>query len=156
VSITDVGIGFFFALPGNDTLSFFRICRTEVCYLSSFELCKCRLPSKRSKKEMNPQDEVSARILQTQIGKETHSRTALAESVVLNLAKVFTYSRVLLYTLHKMIKKVNFLFSPRIYNIRDISENPRSVRRILIPILQQVFDLGYQQTTSIVELWSKF
>jgi hypothetical protein len=30
----------------------------------------------------------------------THSRTALAESVVLNLAKVFTYSRVLLYTLH--------------------------------------------------------
>ena len=29
----------------------------------------------------------------------------------------------------------------------------RSVRCILVPILQQVLDFGYQQTTSIVELW---
>lgn len=34
----------------------------------------------------------------------THSRTALAESVVLNLPNVFTYSRVLLYTLRSCEK----------------------------------------------------
>ena len=85
-----------FCIPGNNTLSFFRICRTEVCYLSSFELCKGRLPSKRSK-EMNRMI-ITLRSFNLSSLK-THSWTALAESVVLNLAKVFTYSRVLLYAL---------------------------------------------------------
>jgi hypothetical protein len=41
----------------------------------------------------------------TTVGNEPYSRTADAESVVLNLAKVLTYSRVLLYTLREETKE---------------------------------------------------
>ena len=39
-------------------------------------------------------------------GHRSYSRTALAESVVLNLANVFTYSSVLLYTLKQVFRWV--------------------------------------------------
>ena len=44
-------VGVFACIPWNNTLSFFRIRRTKVCYLSGFELCKSRFPSKRSKRD---------------------------------------------------------------------------------------------------------
>lgn len=76
-------------------------------------------------------------------GPIAYSRTALAESVVLNLVKVLTYSSVLLYTLRSNELRLT---------IRREVHNVRSIRCIFISILKQVFDLRNQQTTGIIKL----
>jgi hypothetical protein len=75
--------------PGNNTFGFLCICRTEVGNLSSFKLCQSGLPPQCPSR-------TNIEMCQELVGNTTHSRTALAESVVLNFVNVFTYSSVLL------------------------------------------------------------
>ena len=57
-----------------------------------------------------------------------HSRTALAESVVLNLVNVFTYSRVLLYTLWREREISRWIKGNKYADVRGI-------RRIFVSVL---------------------
>ena len=88
--------------PGYDTLRFLRVGGTQICDLCCFKLRQLWLSSQ------NPVTQGGGSLSTFQSGKArgdrhrrkiSHSRTADAESVVLNLANVLTYSKVLLYTL---------------------------------------------------------
>jgi hypothetical protein len=91
---------------------------------------------------------------------EAYSLTADAESVVLNFAKVLTYSRVLLYTLKEARKKGGRKEGRRgVINI-NVNENivwlpndAHGVWCILVPVFEQVLDLRDQKTAGVVKFW---
>jgi hypothetical protein len=119
-------------VPRDDTFCFLCICRTQVRNLSGFKLCQCGFSTE---------------------GPETYDRLAndtskyytvwYSESVVLNFVNVFTYSRVLLYTLQRE--------RSRILEIETSTQYIRSIRRIFVSVLQKIFDLRYKKTTSVIE-----
>lgn len=67
----------------------------------------------------------------------THSRTALAESVVLNLVNVLTYSRVLLYTLQLMILRWQRIMKALSYAVSGASLSLFSSRYLTSEIKRQ-------------------
>ena len=84
--------------PRNDTFRLLRVRGAQIRDLCRLKLGQCRFTAQRSGVKC---DKIKT---ETWTRRNTHSRTALAESVVLNLPNVFTYSRVLLYTLRSCEK----------------------------------------------------
>jgi hypothetical protein len=87
---------------------------------------------------------------------EAYSLTADAESVVLNFAKVFTYSRVLLYTLKEARKRRNegrrSVININVNeNIVWLANDAHGVWCILVPVFEQVLDLRDQKTAGVVK-----
>ena len=89
--------------PGDDALRFLRVGRTQVRDLRRLKLGQLRFPAQDPKKRKKGRDEQHIVAIDDGRSKTevSYSRTADAESVVLNFAKVLTYSRVLLYTLRE-------------------------------------------------------
>ena len=100
--------------PRDNALRFFRVGRTQVRDLRRLKLCQLGFPAQDPKRNTKRREHntyltdwlTTQSLCRHQRGKlgkcervHTYSRTADAESVVLNFAKVLTYSRVLLYTL---------------------------------------------------------
>lgn len=94
--------------PGDDALRFLRVGRTQVRDLRRLELCQLRFPAQDPKKIRRGGGVINTRVSLFDTvpwSSSPYSRTADAESVVLNFAKVLTYSRVLLYTLREVRRK---------------------------------------------------
>ena len=83
------------------------------------------------------------------IGHRPYSRTALAESVVLNLANVFTYSSVLLYTLKQMFRWDHEKCQKRTHAVSGASLSLFSRRYLTSEINKQPALLNSKQTRSV-------
>jgi len=75
-------------------------------------------------------------------GERAYSRTADAESVVLNFANVLTYSRVLLYTLKEGREGAGISAKKRERDCHGWANNDaHCVRSVFVPVFEQVLDL---------------